>query len=86
MELSYLLGKIFYKECYFILGNEVMINARKIINRNIYDQNRLAVGFNLQISKQVFIQPQYMFLNQYNSRKNLTENFHILRFNLIHKL
>ena len=86
MELSYLLGKILNKESYFTLGNEVMINAGKIIKSKIYDQNRFALGLLFQISNQLFFQPQYMFINQYNSKTNSTENYHVLRLNLIHKL
>jgi len=86
MELSYLIGKIINKECYFTLGNEVMINVGKAIKKKIYDQNRLAIGFILQISNQLLFQPQYMYINQYNSKINTTENYHVLRLNLIHKL
>jgi hypothetical protein len=71
---------------YALIGNELMINAGKNIRVNYFDQNRLYIGLNYEINKQMSVQLQYMHLWQLSSYAREMNFTNILRFNFYHTI
>jgi hypothetical protein len=69
-----------------LLGNELMINAGENIQINYFDQNRLYIGLNYEINKQMSVQLQYMHLWQLSSFAREMNFTNILRFNFYHTI
>jgi hypothetical protein len=67
------------------VGNEFMINAGKSII-NPFDQNRSSVAFNYQLSKNVRLQFQYIFIVQYVASRNAYDDISVFRFNIHHTI
>lgn len=67
------------------LCNEFFINAGKTIV-NPFDQNRSFVSFNYQISKNVKLLFQYMYIIQYVQAKNNYDKVSVIRFNIQHTI
>ncbi len=64
-------------------GNEFMINVGKTIV-NPYDQNRSSVSFNYQLSKNVKLQFQYIYIVQYIASKDNYDRISAFRLNFQH--
>lgn len=71
---------------YYILGNELMINAGNTIVYNYFDQNRLYTGINYEINKKIALQLQYMHLWQQASDGLSLNSNNIVRFNIYHTI
>jgi hypothetical protein len=71
---------------YYILGNELMINAGNTIVYNYFDQNRLYTGINYEINKKISLQLQYMHLWQQASDGLSLNSNNIVRFNIYHTI
>lgn len=67
----------------FSFCNEFFINAGKEIS-NPFDQNRSFVSFNYQLSKNVKLLFQYMYIVQYQQSKNNYDRVSVIRFNVLH--
>jgi hypothetical protein len=68
------------------IGNELMINAGKIIKYNYFDQNRTWLGLNFVLNQQFTFQLQYMRIWQQQSNGYTLENDNVLRFNIYHTI
>lgn len=71
---------------YFTLGNEILINAGKIIKYNYFDQDRLSVGLNIELNKSLALQPQFIYIWQQESNGITLDKISVIRLNLIHKI
>jgi hypothetical protein len=71
---------------FFVIGDELHINAGKQITYNYFDQNRFFVGLGYQFSKTMNAQLTYMNLFQQLSAGNQFNNNHVLRLFLFHNL
>jgi hypothetical protein len=74
------------KTIYFALGNEIFINAGKIIKYNYFDQNRVSAGFNIELNKSFTIQPQFIYIWQQEPNGTTLDKISIIRLNIIHKI
>lgn len=74
------------KRIYLVIGNEILINAGKEIVYNYFDQNRTSAGLLIEISKQLSLQPQFVYIWQQESNGRTIDAINVVRFNLIHKL
>jgi hypothetical protein len=63
-----------------------MINAGQLITTNYFDQNRFSVGFNFQINESFYLQPQFIYINQFIKKSASLDNITVLRFNILHKI
>jgi hypothetical protein len=68
------------------IGNELMINAGKIIKYNYFDQNRTWIGLNFVLNQQFTFQLQYMHIWQQQSNGYTLEDDNVLRFNIYHTI
>lgn len=66
------------------VGNEIMINAEKIIKYNYFDQDRLYAGINYVASSTLTFQLQLMSIWQQQSNGYTFEKDKVLRFNIYH--
>jgi len=71
---------------YGLIGNEVMINAGKIITYNYFDQNRLYAGLNFEVNKKLSLQVQYMHIWQQQSNGFTLLDMNVIRFNIYHTI
>ena len=74
------------KALYFTLGNEILINAGKIIKYNYFDQNRSSVGLNIELNKNFTIQPQFIYIWQQESNGTTLDKISVIRLNILHKI
>lgn len=65
-----------------VLSNEIMFASRNLTNW-FFDQNRLAIGANIKLSKQTYLSPQFLYLLQ--STNNKITNTTIARLNILQK-
>ena len=68
------------------LAEEIMANAGKKVGANIFDQNRLYIGFLVPFSKNMSFELGYMHLIQERSTGDKFYNRHIMRVGLNHKI
>jgi hypothetical protein len=71
---------------FFVIGDELHVNAGKQITYNYFDQNRFFVGLGYQFSKTMNAQLTYMNLFQQLPAGNQFNNNHVLRLFLFHNL
>ena len=69
-----------------IIGNEIMVNAGKVIRYNYFDQNRTYAGLNLELNKSISFQIQYMHFWQQLSNGYQLNSTNVLRFNIYHTI
>lgn len=74
------------KALYFTLGNEILINAGEVIKYNYFDQNRLSIGFNIELNKNFTIQPQFIYIWQQESNGITLDKISVVRLNILHKI
>lgn len=70
----------------FKAGDEVMVNAGKNIVTNMFDQNRLIVGFNYQPIKDFNVQLDYMYIFQQRSTVPLYNHFDVVRLQVFQRI
>ncbi|AHM63300.1 hypothetical protein D770_25275 [Flammeovirgaceae bacterium 311] len=68
------------------LYNEILLNAGKAVQQNLFDQNRIGATLSLKISKHIFTELGYLHWYQQRPAGNAFYNRHIFRFSLIHNL
>jgi len=87
LDLQYPIAKIGEsKRIYLTLGNEILINAGKEIVYNYFDQNRTSAGFLIEVTRQISLQPQFIYIWQQESNGKVLDQINVVRFNLIHKI
>jgi hypothetical protein len=86
LELSYPINNNETKKHYFTLANEIMINAGRLITTNYFNQNRFSIGFNFQLNESFYLQPQFIYINQFIKKSASLDNITVLRFNILHKI
>jgi hypothetical protein len=69
----------------FNVGNEFMINAARSIG-NPFDQNRSYVSYNYQLTDNIKLQLQYMYIIQYLASRTNYDHVSVIRFNLYHTI
>lgn len=74
------------KALYLTFGNEILINAGKVIKYNYFDQNRLSAGFNIELNKNFTIQPQFIYIWQQESNGITLDKISVVRLNIVHKI
>jgi hypothetical protein len=67
------------------IGNELMLNAGKTI-KNQFDQNRTYISYNLRVRKNVKLQLQYLFIDQFQASLNNYDRISVIRFNIHHTI
>lgn len=68
------------------VSDEILLNISKKIVYNVFDSNRLYIGFLYKISPQISLDAGYMNLFQQQASGDDFYGRHVFRFNLIHKL
>lgn len=71
---------------YFIIGNEIMVNAGNMIVFNYFDQNRLFAGLNYGVNKKLSLQVQYMHIWQQASNGITLNSIEVIRLNIYHTI
>lgn len=67
-------------------AEEVMVNTGKKIVNNMFDQNRITVGLNYQIIKDLNVQLDYMYLFQQRNTAGQYNHFDIMRLQLLQRI
>ncbi len=70
----------------FRAADEIMINAGKNIVNNMFDQNRVTVGFNYQPIKNLNLQLDYMYTFQQRSSGNQFNHADIVRLQIFQRI
>ncbi len=65
--------------------NEYFMSVGKE-SHNLFDQNRSFISFNYQLSKNVKLLFQYMYILQYQESKALYDKVSVIRFNVFHTI
>lgn len=87
LQASYRLNKELTKKTTILkVSNEVMINAGKNILLNKFDQNRIYIGIERELSKKVSVELGYMNWYQQTSLGYLFYNRNIVRLTLYHRI
>lgn len=85
MDMQYLLHSSSKGSLKVTLGNEVMLNAGRIIKYNYFDQNRISIGVLIDYLPNFIVQPQYLFISQ-QMQDGLTVNqSSVFRMNILQK-
>ncbi len=74
------------KSLNFRAADEIMINAGKNIVNNMFDQNRITVGFNYQPLKNLNLQLDYMYAFQQKSSGNQFNHADIIRLQIFQRI
>jgi hypothetical protein len=69
----------------FGLGNEFMANAGKII-KYPFDQNRTLFSYNYQVTRNVKLQLQYIYIVQYIASTDAIDKVSVFRINIHHTI
>ena len=85
-DLQYPLLKRENKMIWFVIGNEVMINAGSNTISNYFDQNRSYLGINYEHNKNLTCQFLSMHIWQPLTNGITIDNISVIRFNIIHKI
>ncbi len=86
LDLSYPITKIKSSQLNIIIGNEVMLNAGKIIEYNAFDQNRLYSGLLLELTEKIQLQLLYMKLIQSSNNSTFLNKTNVIRVNFNHTI
>lgn len=65
-----------------VLSDEPMINFGNEIKGNKFDQNRLQVGLQIKLIKNVFLAPAFVRINQYQANKKQYIHYNVIRTGL----
>lgn len=68
------------------LGNEIMLNAGKNITVNYFDQNRTYGSLNANLTKNISLQFQFMYIWQLLQNGQTLDHINVIRFNIIHRI